>query len=366
MKTAIIDNGIDNSTLSRYSSSSISLMVSGGKLIPWTPPPEITHGGVCASVFAKQAGVLPDVSICLSRDAMHRSNVNDLAAALKWCADNGICLISLSMGTTQPKDCSVLQEAVEKLRCSGTLLVAAASNDNRLTFPAALDFCIGVCDAAASPLDKGRFTYLKHPFDGINVATSPVFMPEFQVFGSNSLSAAFIAGALYKAFKEKLNLERARSWLAQQAQRVPAGWEQSYLQRKMQPAKEYEGILIACCGVSPEQTETYMEELQMHIIKDGYTCVILGRSTKNNPSRHHFSLAASPLLPEQSLQLAASLCLPGVILFDTEKLAFLADRMVHAGTVYTDTHSPFPPAGLFEYTPPRDLWIQIKEQFGSD
>ncbi len=365
MKTAIIDNGIDNTTLSRYSSSSISLMVSGGELIPWTPPPEITHGGVCASVFAKQAGVLPDVSICLSRDATHRSNVTDLAAALKWCADNGICLISLSMGTTQPKDCSLLQEAVENLQGSDTLLVAAASNDNRLTFPAALDFCIGVCDAADSPLDKGCFTYLKHPFDGINVATSPVFMPELQVFGSNSLSAAFIAGALYKAFKEQLNPERAHSWLSQHAQRISAGWEQSYLLRKTRYAKEYEGILIACCGVSPEQTETYMEELQMHIVKDGYTCVILGRSIKNNPSQHRFSLVGSPLLPEQSLQLAASLCRPGIILFDTEKLACLADKIVHDGTVCTSTHIS-PPASLFEYTPPGDLWMQIKAQFGSN
>jgi len=88
LKTAIIDYGIDLQTLSLYGNKTEHLTVCGGAVIAAGPPRELTHGGLCAGVFAAQAGTLPDVSICLNRDDSRRSNKNDLVAALRWCSDN--------------------------------------------------------------------------------------------------------------------------------------------------------------------------------------------------------------------------------------------------------------------------------------
>jgi len=126
LKTAIIDYGIDILTLSRYRNKTKNLAVSEGKIIAVIPPSELTHGGLCAGVFAEQAGVLPDISICLNKDDSRRSNKNDLVAALSWCSDNDVKLINLSMGTTQYDDAPHLRKVTGELHEKGSVLIAAS------------------------------------------------------------------------------------------------------------------------------------------------------------------------------------------------------------------------------------------------
>ena len=363
MKTAIIDNGIDIGTLSRYNQQPESLMVYNGEIVSSVPPAEITHGGLCARVFAEQSGVLPNVSISLSRDNSQRSNVNDLSIALDWCSMNGIELISLSMGTTRHNDSSLLYSAVEKLQQAGTVLVSAASNDCQITYPAALTSCIGVCQTYYPGLEPEYFTYLERPFDGINVVTYPVYLPDLHIYGSNSLSAAYIAGKICKEYSGMPEIGDIRSWLSEQAQRMPVGWEQSYLQDKVSRTEQHEAIIIACCTISTEQEDIFMKALWEQIIKDGYSCAILVKSGESNLSDYRFSLESHKMPLPETLLFITRLCRPSVIVTNEWELTYSADVIVQDGIAYKKIDSAARLTCLFSEVTPEGVWQKVCELF---
>lgn len=205
MKSVIIDNGIDIKTLAFYANDTRNLMVNKGEIIPSNPPSELTHGGLCARVFAEQSGNLPDISIHLSRDDTHKSNSDDLITALEWCAGNKIKLISLSMGTIRFSDAEALKKAVDLLYNKGIILITAANNNGFITFPAVFDSCIGV--SCHYELNTEEIVYFENSFDGINIATHHIHSPELKAKGSNSLSAAFIAGMICKEINFKSSFD---------------------------------------------------------------------------------------------------------------------------------------------------------------
>lgn len=347
MKTAIIDNGIDIGTLSLYTNQPVSLRVCDGEVVPAAPPRRLTHGGLCARVFAQQSGVLPDVSISLSRDDEHRSNVNDLSAALEWCSYNDIDLVGLSMGTTRFTDSALLYKTLEKLRDAGVVLVTAASNDGLLTYPGSLDLCIGVCQTYLPGLESGHYAYLENPFDGIDVVTHPVPYTELHITGSNSLSAAFIAGMISKQFNGSIDTKTVRRWLSEHAQRIAAEWEREYYKEKMNSVQDYESIIIACCAISNERAETFMEALQKLVICDGYSCAILAKRGASRLSAHRFSLEQHSMSSSEALSYVTKLCRPSVVLLDERELAYLADMLVHDNMA------------------PDVLWMRVKDLFES-
>lgn len=363
MKTAIIDNGIDIGTLSLYTNQPVSFKVCDGEVIPAEPPRELTHGGLCARIFAQQSGVLPDVSICLSRDNEHRSNVNELSVALEWCSDNDIDLISLSMGTTQFRDSSILYKTLEKLQGAGVVLVTASSNDGLVTYPASLDLCIGVCQTCLPGLESGRYAYLENPFDGIDVITHPVPYTELNIMGSNSLSAAFIAGVVRKQFSGSVDTKIVRRWLSDHAQRVAAEWEREYYKEKINSMPDYESIIIACCAVSNERAEIFMEALQKQVICDGYSCVILAERGARRLSAHRFSLEQPAMSPSEALLYVTRLCRPSIILLDEWELAYSADVLVYDNAIYSKLHSDALFSCPFDNTTPDVLWLKVKELF---
>jgi len=363
MRTAIIDNGIDIETLSLYSNQPANLKVYDGEIVPAVPPQKLTHGGLCARIFAQQSGILPDVSISLSRDNEHRSNVNDLSAALEWCSYNNIDLISLSMGTTQFSDCPILYSTLEKLHDAGVVLIAAASNDGLITYPASLDLCIGVCQTYIPGLESGRYAYLENPFDGIDVVTHPIPYPELHILGSNSLSTALIAGVVRKQFSGSVDTKIVRSWLFENAQVINAEWEREYYKEKMNSIPDYESIIIACCDISNERAEAFMEALQKHVICEGYSCVILSKRNIRGLSTHKFSLEQLSMSLSEALLYVTRLCRPSVILLDEWELAYSADVLVYDNTIYNKLHSDAVLSCSFDNTAPDVLWLKVKELF---
>lgn len=363
MRTAIIDNGIDIGTLSLYTNQPVNLKLYDGEVVPAAPPRRLTHGGLCARIFAQQSGVLPDVSISLSRDDEHRSNVNDLSVALEWCSCNDIDLVSLSMGTTRFTDSVLLYKTLEKLRDAGVVLITAASNDGLLTYPGSLDLCIGVCQTYLAGLESGQYAYLENPFDGIDVVTHPVKYSELHLMGSNSLSAAFISGMISKQFNESINLKNVRRWLSNHAQKVTVEWEKEYFSQKMNRMPDYESIIIACCAVSNEQSEIFMNTLQKHITSDGYSCAILAKKGASRLSDHRFSLGHHSMSSSKALSYVTRLCRPSVILLDEWELSYSADVLVYDTTTYNKLHSDALLSCSLNNTSPDILWLKVKELF---
>lgn len=359
MKTAIIDNGIDLETLSLYSNNTKNLAVMDGKIVSTEPPCKVTHGGLCARIYAGQAGVLPDVSICLDRDDFRRSNHNDLVTALEWCADNGVKLISLSMGTTRFSDAPALYKMVEKLCNAGTILVAAANNDGLLTYPAVFDSCIGV--ASCPKLKPGSIVYLRKPFDGIDVVTYPVSIPDYYFSGTNSLSTAFVAGMIHREFGGEVCVNDVRRCLSERSPNTGDRWKIDYLKEKTSRASTNEAIIIMCNCRTPKQSEMFLTELRKHIIQDGYTCAVLLEKGNNKPFDFLFSFDASPMTMENTLEFVSKSCHPSIILLDSQRMACTADILVCDSelenvTVVSQVYR-------IDDTAPDNLWLRIRELY---
>lgn len=362
MKTAIIDNGIDLETLSLYSNEPINLKVCDNKVVSGMPPSDITHGGLCARVFASQTGVLPDVSICLTRDDTHRSNIIDLTLALEWCLNNNIDLISLSMGTTRICDNAMLYSIIEKLHQAGVILVAAANNKGLVTYPAALDTCIGVCQTDIAGLESGRYAYIQHPFDGIDIVTHPVDFFNYHIHGTNSLSAAYIAGIIKSEISNATSAKCIRRWLSETAQRMPNDWERAYFMQKM-GTEEHEAIIIACCFMETMRGERFMEELQKHIERDGYTCAVLMKRGEYKFIDHRFVIKPDFMSLGDLFALVARLYCPNIILVDAWELANISDVLVYDKKKYNSLISSVTYSYEINNISPDCLWLKVRELF---
>jgi len=167
-------------------------------LHPCEPESRVSHGTMCYQIFSNTITTPYSLlSVKVLDNATGTGNHKALVTALKWCATQDIDIINLSMGTRQYMDFSPIASAVQML--SKTVIVAACSNQNVLTFPACMPTVIGVrhCDR---PELIGNFTYLHNPYDQINVMTCVKDIPiSFgggcidTLSGSNSFAAPLIS-----------------------------------------------------------------------------------------------------------------------------------------------------------------------------
>ncbi len=106
---------------------------------------EITHSSICTRIFTEEVKSSCDIFFIKILDKRTlRGSIHSLAVALEWCLLNHIDVINLSLGTTNIKEAGLLQEIVEKLVRNHVVIIAASSNNNYLTYPAAFKNIIGV------------------------------------------------------------------------------------------------------------------------------------------------------------------------------------------------------------------------------
>ena len=144
VKVAIIDDGINNEFLFEkavnYSYENGEIVSDGIKCN------KISHGTKCAKIFESYARhyILYGIKILNSN---RETNIQSLLCALEWCKKNDIKLISLSLGSIFYADYDLLLPKIEQLIKKEILIVAAAHNNDYLTFPASMNNVIGVrCD----------------------------------------------------------------------------------------------------------------------------------------------------------------------------------------------------------------------------
>ena len=142
LKVVFIDDGIDpgfvpeNIPFKSYESNEAGVKES-------TAGCGLSHGTQCYQIFRdKVRSPYRLISIKVLDSMTGTGTKSALIAALKWCANQEIDLINMSMGTRQFLDFAPIAEAVQEL--SFAVIVAACSNQNELTFPACLRQVIGV------------------------------------------------------------------------------------------------------------------------------------------------------------------------------------------------------------------------------
>jgi len=277
--TAIIDVGLDEPTFRMYSGATAFYIVKERVVRIFDElnlSGTSSHGGQSLKFFEIGSYRPPDVFVLLQHDKNGKCNVDDLITALDWCAVNNISLISLSMGTTQYSDAEKLAEATRRVYKNGICLVAGASNEGLLSYPACFQECIGVrFDTASSQNEDIDFVYYKDSCDGIDIVINPHINESLQIdstsiatayFAGLVASAVFVTGAFYSLTqwltKHKLDLPQSRSYAI-----TLSSIRELY----------YEDVLVVAAkgfSLSPRVIK-YCREMQRCFVDSDYHCVLL-------------------------------------------------------------------------------------------
>lgn len=156
-----------------------------------------SHGTECAAVFCSYARNYELFSIKILNEKRTGCKY-DLLAALKWCLDNGIELINLSIGSFCYQDYDEIKTIIDKLQAQGIIIVAACSNRNIRTYPASLPEVIGVRTDRTGTLLENEYVFIDKPHDGIHIVAYSKFQihlagGEKILFPSNSYAAPYIS-----------------------------------------------------------------------------------------------------------------------------------------------------------------------------
>lgn len=130
MKIAVIDSGIDKSFLCKGTLFLDMIVGKEGRLCERTVEPLLTeHGTICAQIIEKYTDEPPQFySLCVFDNEEMKTSCDTLISALRWCYDNKIPLIHMSIGSRCAADFEKIRLETQKLIAAGQIIVAAVSN----------------------------------------------------------------------------------------------------------------------------------------------------------------------------------------------------------------------------------------------
>ena len=145
IRVAVVDSGVDPGHPRIRVAGGVAMSVGGDGRIEQIGEiaDKAGHGTACAGIILKKA---PAVSIYSVRifDESLSADGSVLVAALRWCLDEKMDVVNLSLGTTDPSFRRPLAEAAREAARAGVILVAAEHNEGLESYPAVLPGVIGV------------------------------------------------------------------------------------------------------------------------------------------------------------------------------------------------------------------------------
>ena len=271
MRWAIIDDGVNLEIPAIVQNIEIDRL---GIVKNRTPALAFNHATICFKIIQNYAHTLFDaVSIKILDDHTHRANKDALIAAFRWCMENDIQLIHMSIGTTEPHDGEAIREMIGRLVEHGIVIVAANSNKGVQTYPAYDSRVIGVeCDDS---LEGDQFVYTPNALTGIMFRASARHRLKESKFGitspSNSFAAPLITAQLLLLAERESSLSRDRAvkWLSERAVRTD---ENTFF---TMPHGQEQAVVIAFFCLDKCKTQLLMTELKSLFMQDGYACVLV-------------------------------------------------------------------------------------------
>lgn len=144
IRVGIIDSGYTPSRTNVNLVGGVDLSHSNGKVKGNNEYVDlIGHGTACAGVLAKKAPQAEVYAVKIFGQELV-SEVDQLCQAIKWCVDQKLHLINVSLGTTESENAVQIQEACDLAVRQGIMVVAAISNDGQKSYPAVLPNVFGV------------------------------------------------------------------------------------------------------------------------------------------------------------------------------------------------------------------------------
>lgn len=167
VKVAVIDDGIN---IQHISSPCLCYCVLNNRMVRFNNAnSSITHGTIIGSIIDNRCSQVNFYSIKIMNSYKENADIKDLETALVWCIENRIQVINLSLGSVNYFDRSRIVRLMYLLKRNNIIVIAAYSNKDRITYPASLDFVIGVKRDVTNILKSGEYIYVDKPLDGIDI-----------------------------------------------------------------------------------------------------------------------------------------------------------------------------------------------------
>jgi len=113
------------------------------------------HGTAVAAVIREKAPEAGIFAVKIFYDSL-ATYIEPLVGALDWCVRNGMEMINLSLGTSNPAHEAALRAAVERVRAAGIVLVAAYEDGGVRWLPGVLPGVLPVALDWDCPRDEYR------------------------------------------------------------------------------------------------------------------------------------------------------------------------------------------------------------------
>lgn len=204
---AVIDDGINDGFYTNITrlSRSIEIHADCGIIEYKNNKIEFSHGTVCAAIICKYAkeAVISSVRILNERN---KTTAAQLIKAVEWCLENNIGIVNLSLGSTDINEKENISCVINKAVYAGMIIVAASSNNGKITYPAAFSKVIGVKTLGQQYVGEG-YLYHYRPVDGVDISAPSVhklvnYFGEDESSSCNSFAAPYITAQVYNILKE--------------------------------------------------------------------------------------------------------------------------------------------------------------------
>ena len=208
IRVAIIDNGINEHLIKRRIEKNIAIDENGICIADTKniDQQQFQHGTNCAMILEKYC---PDCRLISIRilDENGEGAIKNIYPALRWCYNNQISLVNLSLGTTDFRDYGKLRCLINEYAAKGMIIVAATANSGFVSYPASLTNVIGVA-TTDSPLDYCK-DYMQMGIDTVvpSVHTIRVHNVEISTSLSNSYAAPYISALIANKLKANRTFE---------------------------------------------------------------------------------------------------------------------------------------------------------------
>lgn len=291
IKVAIIDNGVYDSSVTQYivTKENIVTPIRDDRTI-------MNHGTECYDIFSYICSNAECISIQAGEeDSMGRMKSERLIAALYWCLEHEVKLVSLSIGTSSITEFKQYNKVLEQLIEHNIIVVAAVNNKNKITYPASKKGIIGVRYDKEHQLPAGQYAFLENEMLGTDVVVHTRLSEELhKEIGEpehNSFAVPYMAGIICNVMNEQfinghvLTIPEVNLWLKENALVVDNQFSMEYYNKLTYTLLEQEPIQVA---VVLENMQ--LEQLVCCFREQGYAVVELTTENKINWTCKEFEL----------------------------------------------------------------------------
>lgn len=280
---AIIDDGINEEfykigKLNRNIHITSELDVyERGEYDPFMP----SHGTTCAAIVKKYAPEAVLSSVKILNDESHRGMKDQLIKALKWCADNGMQLVNLSLGTIDYRDFVAVEKAVNYAAEKGVVIVAACNNRNIFTCPASLENVIGVNCDISEKLKERDYIYNSISLEGIDITACgrhnlKKYSGESNVTSAcNSFAAPMITALVYYIIKSNsaISLQKVKEILQEKSLKYADAKSSGIVYNDMALCRDIP--MLKVYNYPGEKENEFCKKLTDMFREDGYNAVVI-------------------------------------------------------------------------------------------